>query len=95
MVTLRSYLNNVVSDSFLGTEKVFKKHLLNLFTFIFSLLLFPTFSTLAEIQLFPSDESWLSKRQWSVLGYVGPFLLVSAVQHLPGLLTQSQGDVKM
>lgn len=73
MGIIRSYLNNVISDSISGTEKVLNKHLLNLlfilifFYYIyFSLVLFPNFSTQAEIQLFLSDKSWLSKGQWPV-----------------------------
>lgn len=62
MVTIRSYLNNVVFNSVSGTEQVCKKHLLSvLFIFIFyyiyfSLVLFPNVST-------QTDIFWLSERQ--------------------------------
>lgn len=59
MVTIRSYLNNAVSDSVSGTEKFSTNICLRFFLLhlFFSLVLFPHFSTQAEIQLFPSDKS--------------------------------------
>lgn len=73
MVTIRSYLNNAVSDSVSGIEKFSTNicfiFLLHLF---FSFVRFPHFSTQTEIQLFPSDKSC-----YECSGYRGPFLLIS------------------
>lgn len=74
MVTIRSYLNNAVSDSVSGTEKFSTNICLLFFYYIyfFSFVRFPHFSTQTEIQLFPSDKSC-----YECSGYRGPFLLIS------------------
>ena len=88
MVTIRSYLNNVVSDSVSGTEKVFNRHLLHLlFIFIFYYIYF---FLIALSQFFHHRKKFNSSLQRNLRSsgqcHMGPFLLV-VVQHLPDLLT--------